>query len=286
MHDAALGCYYCQSGDAPEQSGVFKGLKKPLKSFYDRVGSKLKDLIQKQSRASGPHKDAEATPVRIGSQFNRKHPSTNSSISDDDFSTKSISLAGKLVSDDEDEVRERRISYEGSRVKKLPHKSEVSPSQRGDLRPSSKQMKSKKAYHFPVEPESKRLSSDNVIRRRSKISSLNTPKRRTKLAVEEAPLEPPIPVGLVKLESLGEEEYYKRYGITRLIKLKSASLAEFTKTNPIRIYKCKNQGARRAFKKKDDKKAESELMGQLFPEPYDQHLAVTPKSVFTWVFST
>ena len=78
--------------------------------------------------------------------------------------------------------------------------------------------------------------------------------------------------GLMSLLDMGEEEFYKRNGITNPISIRCKELSAYSKQHPIWVYECKKV---MSMSGKHHKKEDSELMKGLFPEAYEVHLAVT-----------
>lgn len=87
-----------------------------------------------------------------------------------------------------------------------------------------------------------------------------------------------IPLGLVTLQNSGAEDYYSRFGISRILKLPLTKCQDYFQTNNVQIFKCKKVKAVRGKKKISE---DEEMVSMLFPEPYDIFLVVTDKAVFT-----
>lgn len=87
-----------------------------------------------------------------------------------------------------------------------------------------------------------------------------------------------IPKGLLILEKSGEEEYYSRLGLSKLLKLPLKECQNYFKAHDVEIFKCKKI---KAIQGKQQKEQDEKLVSHLFPHPYDIYFVITEKAVFT-----
>lgn len=87
-----------------------------------------------------------------------------------------------------------------------------------------------------------------------------------------------IPQGLKDLQKLGCEDYYLRFGISKIIRLPILKCQEYFQNIDVQMFKCKKV---KAVQGKQKISQDEELISELFPEPYDIFLVVTDKAVFT-----
>ena len=87
-----------------------------------------------------------------------------------------------------------------------------------------------------------------------------------------------IPKGLSILEGQGPEDYYSRFGISKILKLPIFKCQQYFQSHDVEIFKCKKV---KAIQGKQKLCEDEELINTLFPNPYDIYLLVTDKAVFT-----
>ena len=80
------------------------------------------------------------------------------------------------------------------------------------------------------------------------------------------------------LEKQGPEDYYSRFGISKIIKLPINKCQQYFQNHEVEIFKCKKV---KAIQGKQKLNEDDKLINELFPRPYDIYLLVTEKAVFT-----
>lgn len=90
---------------------------------------------------------------------------------------------------------------------------------------------------------------------------------------------------MARIESMGPEVYYSRFGISKIIKLPIFKCQEYFENNEVQLFKCKKVKVVQWRHKRDSRDTaatdtEDDSMG-VFPEPYDIYIVVTDKAIFT-----
>lgn len=80
---------------------------------------------------------------------------------------------------------------------------------------------------------------------------------------------------------MGEQAYYYRCGISKMLSVSHKSLQNLCRTQPVRIYKCQKVKSICHLDKSEE--SNSDFLNSIFPEPYPVHLALTKTCLFTWI---
>jgi len=147
---------------------------------------------------------------------------------------------------------------------------------------NSRMVSSPVDVHPPTPLTRKHLTETGKFKKiESNSSKLKQPKsNKNSISIfKEAPKEEDfIPNGLRVLQELGGDNYYSRFGISKILKLPITECQDYFQNNEVQIFKCKKVKAVRGKKKVSE---DEEMINKLFPEPYDIYLVVTDKAVFT-----